>query len=74
MKRCIDCKHHMAAMDFPDMCMRDTDYFEVPDLVRGGTRTVNRGGFSLSAEDERTSILPWKCGRKARYFQPKESA
>jgi hypothetical protein len=68
MKTCVTCKH------FCDLglltCDRKKRYVEVPDLVTGGSRQVNKGGFYETPHEERASILPWRCGSKGRYHEP----
>ena len=76
MKPCTDCKFHQPDHLYPasfDRCTRRYSSITVPDIVRGGMKTVDTTPLSanLKCEDERTALRPWKCGAKARHFQPK---
>lgn len=72
MKRCIDCKFYRYD-PYKSHCIRLHTSKEVPNVIHGGTLTVDTTplGDYRKAVEERESILPWKCGMKARYFQPK---
>lgn len=73
MKRCIDCKFsRFNPVYYTYKCERLHTSATVPDPVRGGTKEVDTTTLSAYryCEDERASILPWKCGTKARHFQP----
>lgn len=78
MKLCKDCKHYRDGLlskatraigDNKNMdCYRkDKDSKDV-DMVTGETLYFID---ILDASEERASFLPWKCGKKARYFEPK---
>lgn len=75
MKRCIDCKFHKLDSYYGlSHCKRLHSSKTVLDPVNGGTKEINTTpleGYRY-AEDERASILPWKCGMKARYFQEQQ--
>ncbi|MBB6185788.1 hypothetical protein [Rhodanobacter sp. MP7CTX1] len=78
MKSCKDCKFYQRAPGYPseyDQCTRKHTEAHVPDPVMGGTKrvcTTPMSGF-VRCHDERTAFRPWKCGSKARHFQPKVS-
>lgn len=76
MKRCIDCKFSRYNPYYSEYrCDRLHTSEIVADLVKGGSKVVDTTPLSAfrSCEDERTSILPWRCGQKARHFKPKQS-
>lgn len=64
---CKDCKHYNIYSSYRGNECERKIYFVI-DVVKGNKYKF--GGKCPS--DERTSILPWKCGRKARYFVAKE--
>ncbi len=77
LKICVECKFHSK---FPVEQLKSTDpeFVVVCDrnkeintkLTTGETTEIGR----VVAAFERTSrYLPWKCGRKGRFFQPLET-
>ncbi|WP_266156762.1 hypothetical protein [Dyella silvatica] len=76
MKRCIDCKFSRYIYVYDNhRCERLHTFATVPDPVRGGTKEINTTPLSSyrNCEDERGSILPWRCGSKGRHFKPEDS-
>lgn len=63
MKFCKDCKFESYRI-----CHRNVK--QEFDIVSGTLTKIERLENCL---DERKSILPWKCGMKARFFQQKEA-
>jgi hypothetical protein len=67
LKFCKDCKH-ADTYNFYTRCIRDRKIVSY-DLTDGGAIYTQ----SVFAEFERASIWPWRCGRKARFFESKVS-
>lgn len=63
MRFCKDCKFESYRI-----CHRKVK--QEFDIVSGTLTSLER---LENCTDERKSILPWKCGRKARFFQQKEA-
>jgi len=68
-KRCVDCKFFDAR---DSSCDRKLVWGMEPDTLRGGHRRVLVKSDPMiyrPARDERASVMPWRCGFKARHFQ-----
>lgn len=71
MKFCKDCNHyqyfHMIGSACSELrCVRG-ERIHSYNLVSG--RPLYQYDFVGNAAMERSSILPWHCGKKARYFE-----
>lgn len=62
LKFCINCKHYISNLYDPQ-CKR---FPPNVDVVKGHIKNVTK-----PCEDERSGIMPWKCGKKARFFEEK---
>lgn len=62
-KLCIDCDHYSPSA-LRGLCERLR--------INKSLVTGENKGCIIDASDERYSILPWSCGKKARYFKPKQ--
>jgi len=67
MNYCKDCKHFN---DFGLLCVRGKRQ-KGNDPVNGAP--VHIYTVLRPVREERESILPWRCGKRGRYFAPKES-
>jgi hypothetical protein len=74
---CIDCKHHRAQEVYPsDMCAVALTRKKV-NLVSGDVAPKSK--WSLDCESQREyrwldAIMLGLCGRRGRWFEPKEEA
>lgn len=67
MELCKDCKHYN---DVGDLCVRGKHQVGV-DLIDGPP--VYEYRVLEPAHWQRGSIMPWKCGKRGRYFEPREA-
>lgn len=70
-KACKDCKYFYQGFIWA-YCNKNSKVtsYDVYDF-KNGVITKNVYDNSSKIEDMRNSILPWKCGRKAKYFEQK---
>jgi hypothetical protein len=71
MKLCKDCKHHETGRHGLDWCHSPNNKI-IKSLVRGQRREVT------CCQDQRAvwrgfDVLNNRCGKRARWFEPKES-
>lgn len=73
MKLCKDCAFYDEKKLF--RCTRTVSGYSRTNVVTGKPQWVDTSSINdwRDPDTERHSIRPWRCGKKARHFKPKEA-